>query len=573
MKRKDFTIWWAFIINVILFNLSIGLHPLSETGDDDVLMAMVSGCFGEPTAHIIFVNVCWAAVIRLLILLFPGINWYFVLQYFLVFTAFFTIAYVILKLFGEKKGLLLSMIILLPYAYEGYVVFQFTKTAGILTAAGCFYLYYYFREKMTGKSWIFGMFLAWLGSCYRFAMSAAVAAVCIGSMLGVFLINKIVRKEGMQLADFKQKSVLFVAVLLLGMVGLRCMDNAMYSSKEWQEYKEYNYYRGTVRDFPIHKFEGNEEAYAGIGITETEYKNLMNWNIADPEVYTTEKLKEIGLLTDKNETTARVSSATVSGFFQFLTDSFVKNKMFLLFWMLSALLLLFTARKKRFLVDIFINFSAVLGVNAIFYLRGRYGVNRVDICIWLAAILMLVSAGSGEKLQWIENKTVRRERLWNVFVFFCFCITVVWLTGMPVKEHLEMWKTEKKIQADYQEILKYVDADEEGYYFMDACAAHYGYGTEWYQPYAQNFCKNLVYLGGWYTNSPVTLEQWKRNKIQNPFRDMCRMENAYIVDRYQHIDTTISYLQEHYSQNLKISLIYAVGDYKIYRIWEEENEE
>lgn len=564
--EKDLTIWWAFVINVILLNISIGLHPVSETGDDDVMMAMVSGCFGEPTAHIIFVNICWAAVIRLLVLLVPQVNWYFILQYVLVFVAFFTVSYVILKLFGKRKGMLLSLLILLPYAYEGYVSFQFTKTAGILTAAGCFYLFYCMREKRRAFSGICGLLLVWLGSCYRFAMSAAVVAVCIGSISCSFFIDRIIQKRKISFSDLKQKKILLAVALLMGMVGIRCIDHIAYDSERWRDYNEFNYYRGCVRDFPIHEYEGNEEAYADIGITKIEYENLLNWNIADPDVYTTDKLKEIALLENKDKAMATVSNVTISGYFHFLTDSFGKNKMIYLYVILSFLLFLFVAQKKRFCLDIFVNFLAVLGICTFFYLRGRYGINRVDVCIWLASALMLLFGGSGRNLQGIGNGNVKREFLWKFCGCICFYIVSVWLTVMPVKNHLEMWSTEMKVQADYKEVLKYIDADEKGIYFMDACAAHYGYGIPWYESYPQEYCKNVVYLGGWYTNSPVTLKQWERNGIENPFRDICQMENTYIVDKYQHIDTTISYLREHYDKNVKKTLVYAVGDYKIYQI-------
>lgn len=563
--EKDLTLWWVFSINFTLFNISMCMHPFSETGDDDILMGMFSGCFGEPAVHLIFINICLVSIIRIFAVLFPGVNWYFTVQYIFLFVAFFAIVYVLLKVFGEKSGALFSILILMPYAYEGYVSFQFTKTAGILTAAGCFYLFYCMQKRMTWISCIFGIVLVWLGSCYRFAMSAAVTAVFIGSMMCSLGMEYMIQRKRIALADFKQKKVIMLIVLILGMLGLRSIDNLMYQSEEWQEYKEYNYYRGYVRDFPVHAFEGNEEAYTGIGITRTEYDNLMNWNIADPEVYTLDQLKAISSLKDKNGNTAKVSSATFLGFLQFLTNIFVKNKMFVLFWGISILLLIVMPQKRKCLMNITVNFLLVLGVNLVFYLRGRYGINRVDICIWLAAILSLL-AQTGKNLPEEDCDHTESGYSWKWCAYFCICIISAGLTGRTVKQHLEMWNMEKQVQADYQEILKYIDADKEGYYFMDACAAHYGYGILWYQPYPQNYCEKLVYLGGWYTNSPIALKQWAQNDIKNPFRDMCEIENAYIVDRYDHVDTILSYLQEHYDKSAEISLVLRIGDYKIYRM-------
>lgn len=559
MLKKDLTIGWAVTINLILLNISMCVYPFSETGDDDVLMAMASGCFGEPAAHLVFINICWAAVIRILICWFPAVNWYFILQFLLLFFAFATILYVTIKMYGEKNGILLGVLVLLPYMYEGYVAFQFTKTAGILTAAGCFCLFYCFHKEFLQHTCIWGLILVWMGCCYRFAMSAAVVALCLGSVAGAALIDLLRQKKRGLL---KKKTMQVILILLLGMFGLREIDHLMYQSKAWQDYQEYNYYRGCVRDFPIHPYEGNEKAYAAIGVSRTEYENLLNWNIADPKVYTAKKLKEIFLLKDGRMTTAKVSNATLLGFFQFLTGQFVKNKMFLLFWMIAALLLILTTQKRNFLNRMLIIFSAVFGVNLVFFIRGRYGVNRVDICIWLAAILMLF-VQEGSRLSRADTET---EIRWKIYSFFIVYAVSAGITAGALKQHLQMWNTEKQVQADYQEIRKYIEADPKGHYFMDACAAHYGYGIPWYQPYPEGTCENLIYLGGWYTNSPLTLSQWQKNGIKNPFRDMCALENAYIIDRYDHIKTTCAYMQEHYEDRVEMKLVFVAGDYKIYKV-------
>lgn len=567
MKKKRIKILSSVILlNLLLMVISLAFHPVSEVGDDDIMTAIVSGCFGKPTPYVFFVNYLWAYFIKSLVILNGSVNWFLVMQYILILLSFITISAILFNIIPGKKVGLVLLLIILPYSFEAYITYTFTKTAGILTAAGFFCLFYYLHQgRRKWSTYLWGMLLIFIGSYYRFAMSFAVGAVFVGSIMYMFFVDWMRSKEKLNLKKIRWKNIIMIAAAFIGIFGFRYIDKEMYNTQEWKEYKDYDYYRGCVRDFPIYDYNGNEEEYAAIGISKTEYDNLLNWNIADPQVYTKEKFQDI-LNIEIDGKKANESDATIENYLKFITDIFVKNKMFSVFLLLSIFFISYVKDKKLFLLDVAVNFMGVLGVNTFFFLRGRFGQNRVDICIWLAAILMLVFCAEKRKLQKID-----KDNPMDIFVkrgtaCLTLYILLVFLTGMPLKQHFIQWDTEKENLIACENLLEYVNAEAENVYFMEACAEHYGYGTSWNKPYQQELGDNIIWLGGWYTESPIVKEHWAKNGIQNPFSDMCNMENAYIIDRYHHIDTIVQYLQEHYDVNANVVLEHESGPYRIYKL-------
>lgn len=553
----------SILINIILLVVGMCMHPISEMGDDDIMTAMSAGCFGEPTAYIFFINYFWAYVIKICVEYLPMLNWFLLIEYLLVFFSLTTISYVILKNFSKKSRGYLTLIILIPFAYEGYVTYTFTKTAGILMAAGMFYLMYcFYVKKRIGFSALWGLYLALLGSCYRFAMAAAVFAMFFGAIACKVLIEKIYRKERLTWRNFKKKEYMILCLVIVGMFGLRYADKAMYSSPEWQSYKEYNYYRGEVRDFPIHTYTGNEKEYEEIGISEVDYENLQIWNFADGNVYSTEKMKAISELKDANGKTAKVAQSSMVGLVDFVFHTLLGNKMFVVCLLVVIYLLFIVKEKTKLIVDIALVSLEFFGFHFIMYMRGRYGQNRVDICIWLAYILVLLSCCFvyEKKESFGDKKTIKKLSLCTL------CAISIMMLGTEGKQHFKAWEEEKRMQASYLTLLEYVNEDKTGHYFMDASTAHYGYGTAWNRAYPQDYCENLIWLGGWYLNSPLAFEQWEQNGVTNPMQDMCEMEESYVIDQYNHIGIIVDYLREHYNSDIDAVLVNNVEKYSIYKI-------
>lgn len=72
----------------------------------------------------------------------PGIKWYLFVQLALLILAFSAITFVFCEKHGKRIGTLLSLGILCFIGYDTYVIFQFTKVAGITAIAGGILVFY-----------------------------------------------------------------------------------------------------------------------------------------------------------------------------------------------------------------------------------------------------------------------------------------------------------------------------------------------------------------------------------------------------------------------------------------------
>lgn len=556
----------ALAINIVVLLVCLALCPMSETGDDEVIMAISSGCFGEPSGHLVFINACLAYPIMLLNTYLPMVNWYYLLQFAFVFLALMAFSYICFDNLGLFCGFFLAIGVVLLYGYEAYVAFQFTKTAGVLSATGVFLLLNnLYRRK--GKRWYaFGIVLMALGFCYRFMLALAATCLMIVIAFVVYLVDsklgdrrRSFRKGGrVRLKGGVSRCVSVLACVIAAVFVLYGVNSFAYSAPEWQDFNDYNYWRGYIRDYPIYKYDDCIDQYRQLGMSRAEYDNMTIWNIADPEVYTTDLFEQVSNISSTNGETARFGIASVKGYLKYLVKTFARTSGFILFALISITLLVLATNRKKMLLRCVIVVLGVLALSSFMYLRGRYGINRVDISYWLAGIMVLLSGVSANQL-----RTSHKLRLVAPIAALVSFAIIVYPLAVA---HVNGLAEELDNRAAYEEVLEFADLHEDSLFFVDASTANYGMEVSWNEPLEAGSHSNLVWLGGWYTNSPTAIDQWHSCGVDNPFRSLGSLDNAYIIDRYKHVATIAEYTSEQYGARMHYTEVYSSGPYRVYKI-------
>lgn len=556
-KKK---LWVSFLLNAFIVIVCILCRPISEAGDDNVMMSIASGFFGHPDNHLVFINIIHSTVLQRLTMIIPHVNWYMVIMFSLLMISFTILTYIILDSFSNKVSGVILLAITFTFSIDAYLAYQFTKCAGIFTAVGIFFLVHCVKRKKAASFYLLGILFVLLGSFYRYLMSLVVIFFIFGCLL-VFELIEFKGKRSEYNRDHLYKfSILFISLIILIASG-RSMDIISRNNDGWNPYYHYNSYRGQIRDYYFIEYSENVDFYKSLGLSENDYNNLKIWNISDPDVYTLDRFKAIVNETEQqqngNSTDFQVSQLVI-----FLFNAVIKNKYFIVVSVLFLFLLYYAQQRKLYIVRGLVVLLGILSLNAFLFVMGRYGINRVDFCIWFASIVLLFINSYYMSFREIEINT----RDTNKFYKFIGCGILV-CTALRMSVHsIETYEI-KRDQNDYFQLLNYVDSHKKNNYFIDASSTHYGYAEAWDSPKFGYDHNNMIWLGGWLTNSPLVLHQWENRNITNPFKDMCNQPHSYYICRYQsNMDILIEYLRENYDQNISMKTVRNYGAYVIYKI-------
>ena len=148
----------AVEINLIFFLLIVFFCDMKyEVSDDFIMASIMSGAYGDaPNPQMIFVNVIIGYLLLPLYYLFPQISWYFVAEVFLIFVSSTTVTYVLFEKLEKEKALMLSVLLILFFSNDAYILVQFTKTAMFAVMAGAMLFLWALFEKKSIWKMIFG---------------------------------------------------------------------------------------------------------------------------------------------------------------------------------------------------------------------------------------------------------------------------------------------------------------------------------------------------------------------------------------------------------------------------------
>ena len=128
----------AVMINVFFLLLVLLFCDMKyEVSDDFIMSTIMSGVYGEcPNPHMIFVNIVLGYFLMPIYKVFPGISWYFVLQIIIIFLSSIVVSFILLEKVEKVKAALLSIMLILFFVNDMYILMQFTKTAMFAIMSG-----------------------------------------------------------------------------------------------------------------------------------------------------------------------------------------------------------------------------------------------------------------------------------------------------------------------------------------------------------------------------------------------------------------------------------------------------
>lgn len=549
LDRKAGAVWFSCFFNLaVLAGMMLLLRSTFETNDDISISMIVNGAWGVHDPHVICQNYLLGLLYSLFYRIGHGrIPWYAIIQFAAIFAALTTVTWVWFQKLQRAQAWLVNGILLIYFGYECYIRMQYTKTAGIMMAAGALLLFYEVeKEKASVRGMIWGIILAVAGSLYRFEE----AAICCVLMAGIGLYFLMTRK----------KLITLIAVFgLTGllMVGTEVFDHQIYASDpKWNTYMKYNDLRSNLTDYSMAPYKGNEEAYQELGIDKTAYRIFKNGlNFYDPDIFPLETVEKIEQLRPRN----RLSKLLVMNFFKEFPIGYLKIPTFYGFLLLAFLWLFWRQKGWKVWVIAGYEICAMGAIDFYLYYAGRYLENRVETGLWFAITLVVI---------WFYDR--RKTGITEKYALIA--LGGLLLAGQSTwKECWRALTVQKEVDRDYlrDSFMEAVETDPEGLYLAKVGTITYtGYGILDAVP--EGRFENVVWYGGWEMGNPLWQNKMAEYGIVNPYRDLTDKEHVYLVDNK--IDLTVKYIQKHYQKNVEAELVKEAGYLQVYQIKSKEME-
>ena len=542
----------AIGMNIVFFVVFVFLFkPLHETNDDLALSFLVEGAYGERSPYLVYQNVLWGKFLVGLYTLVPTVKWYNILMLLMLFLGFSAMSYSFIRIQGKKMGIAASSTLLIFCGYYSYVVFQYSRIAPVVTAGGLVLLFYAIEYADTKFEKIFsiivGILLAVWGSLIRFQMFG-LAVVLVGGAIGLYKVFLLVKNR--QAGWLKQIGIYAAVFGSVGVLSLVCyvVDQKHYASDEvWAAYQEFNAVRTELWDYGFPEYEGNEEAFEEIGVSESDFEYYQTWNM-DEEAMTIENLQVIA--DAKPEKTF-----DMLGFLSIFPKYFFSISVFVVFLVLG---LLAVGLKWKNLYFVLFEFAGVMVFEAYFYYIGRYGITRVDNGMWMVAVIALMYGMSEDlaklgDIQW--KKVLALVGIAGVLFIADFTRTTVAVDG--------------RVGAT-KEFFEEVTQDDEHLYIMMGAAPKIYYGFDFWEACDVGELSNIYNAYGWEFNVGVKKAVLEDYGVTNIYRDSINNDAVYFVTSGEQ-DMLEAYIKENYDPNAVLEGVTAIEGAAVWRVTSLEN--
>lgn len=527
VQTKPRLAWlWPLLILGLPALMTLFTGRLSDPDDDWVIATLVAGRYDAGLCPYINPVLFRALALPARAL---GINAYGIFQAAATLAAFAALAIAFFRRMDRPVAAALFALLVFCFWHNSMVAYNYTYNAALCAWAGILLLDLYGRGLAGRWSAVCGPLLWWLGFLWR--KESALLSLPFAGLYVLYCLWK--HRDGWRTAA---RAVLPWAALALGLAGA-CfgLEQALWAAPEWAEYTAFNKARTAIVDYRTAPWNEARADLEPLGISENDYWCATNWNIADPEFFTLERMQAMA---DQKITPTAGELARMFGAYVLRLPFVVRSALVFLLFCGACLLL---AGPLEWLTALCAGLGG-LACCAYFMWAGRYEngllLFRVADVIWLSAICctaLLLTAGPVCRKRWF------RLAGYAAAVFF------VAFNGLRILPWMEApdWMTGAPPVQD--EAVARILEEKQGYYLWEVnrAAGHLNgaYGNARLPD--ETFDQYNGTLGGWMEHAPFLLEYRDRLGVSNPMRALVERQDVYLVDQF-HPEKILAYVKQHY---------------------------
>lgn len=583
---------WAVGINAAFLAAILLLCDLKyEVSDDFVMASILSGAYngGEPDPHMIFVNVLIGYILIPFYKLFPQISWYFIFQLALLFVSFVMASYMLIEKNGRAVGGMLAVMLLTLFADDAYILMQFTKTASVaVMCASIVFVWSLFAGRKKILTVASGL-LCLAGTMLRF-LSIYLAGGFLLVILAVEFFRLYQKREGKAWVRKGAVIALCGAALIGASYLCREINSMSYrNSEEYSEFMRFNSLRSRVVDAADKGYAAYREEMEELDISENDYWLLRRWSFADEEVFTREKLEQVGKVLAAHKEAKPFAPGNIYEAMQ------ARGLLAYPAVIACICLLALTVVLQRYRWIFGVACMGIAVLLEVYFFHTDRVIYRVEYGIFLCAFLGICYFWDRAALRFKESaptegkKELTRLAAVATAGFLMWELPLFWENSAyegVTDEYRKVYLDETFYDSWSYDARKYrrvvnkgkpensllleIEGNKENFYFLDFRTTIQTLYYEWspFENIPPGFYENCLYFGGITSSFPGTDEIAAEYGVHNFFRDLVK-ENVYIVDN-ENVEARLQYLQEHYYPDARVELYKEAGGYQIWKFFEEQ---
>jgi hypothetical protein len=523
----------------LFFGYFMALYfPIVWNENDDFIMKKISEGFFSPSEsqHLIFINIVFGWLIKLLYSLKPGTEWYswsFVCLYsignatisFLIFRRSYSI-------WNLTALLFIFYFIILKNNFE----FQFTILSSYLGICGYLLLLEQKKDSVNLNFYkIISFSIIIISSLIRLESFFLVSLFFVP--LFFFYYN---------LKDFLKDKIYFISSIII-IIAFQISNYISYSQNNWNFYKEYNSSRHTIIDSPSEN----------LSLIEKEI-NKQGWKIFDLELFKSQYFE-----TSETFNIQKIKIISIiykEKYFSWPSFFFINENIFEFSCILTIFIILFLIKKNK--VNYLILFSFVLSTIALLYFSiSRNIYERVTTPVFLSTWLSLYFFNSINQTKYFSKFQDFSKRIKWITPFLC--LTFIYLISDKIINKFHYYSGKIKVQENF---IKEIKTDLRSFTGQNAkLGVIMGPAPSWFfarlpvfekkSPVDLEFIKPI--FSGWLSNSP--LKKVYMTQFGNPEMPDYKLSinNPNIIFLYETNNNILKkYLNHHYS-DVRIDTFYV----------------
>ncbi len=556
----------ALMVNAVtLMLVLVTTRVVYETNDDFAIASRIAD--GYP--YVNFINYYLCKLIIPIQKVFADWNIYVILQMVLAFIAFTVLLKVLLD---RSNSVILDIVIsvmLLIYSADHYCSIQFTKTAALMMVVGMLLMIDSMTNRRPWYYYVYSILFLYLGVAFR--IDGLVAVI---GFAGIYLIFWAVANRDRICHEgyLKPRKILLYLILLAligGCYGFQMLsENANVSNDQLEKYKAYSELRSDIVDYPVYEYyDGNEEAYESIGISENDLYLIDHWFFDYDGAASSDKLADI-LAVDRQVDKEGKSLAKATHSFLKYAKSKVRILSFSGIHILMLLVLgiygLIILKPRRWIYVFAIGFMCLALYLALFYMgrpayRAMY-VADIGATIWLLYYYCGFANFGRKNMYSIDEGDGSDIVAWRfrgsqaVKIICGILVAVVAITMLiPTWKNCESSVDGVGGRIMSEELSEYLAENNDTMFVMSVSEKKFdeGYAHPLRSPARGG--KNLMGTGSWGTMSPYILDNLREYNMSNPIRNLIDNDSARYIGN-KNIHRLEEYFNKWYGENGRICL-------------------
>ena len=587
---------WA-LLAVAFLGLCVGIcfDYYYDLNDDVLMKDILAGVYtGEPEGHNIQMHWPISALISLFYRVAGGLPWYGLFLCFCHFGCIFLIIRRAVCLCGKHFGKVFAALcfggFFGSFFLEHLVYAQYTVTCTLLAATASF-LFYTTKSELSPmlfiKKNIPAVLLVWTAYLIRSEMLLLVLPmICVagvakwsGEKGGYTQETVFAGSEGAgngRRILTKENVIKYFGtfgLILLGILLGQAVHMLAYGSSEWKAFTEFFDNRTELYDFqkpPV--YEGNEEFYERIGITESERILFDNYNFGLDDEIDEAMVGEIALYAGqlRKETTPFLGNLAAKlkayGYRFFHGPGAAGSDYPWNYLVILGYLAVILMAVTKDIWGAFFRLALLFFVRSglwMYILWGERDPVRITHSLYLMEITILAAMAFG---QWKEIRDEGRKKWSGALTLAAFSLLILSVLPASVRQVGAEQDRRREVNAPYQELYSYLSGREnQGNFYLIDVYSSVAYSEKMFEE-VDNSLDNYDIMGGWACKSPLWKKKLAAFDIESMEQALKDRENVYFVrKKSEDMDWLPAYYEGH-GTPIETKLVKQMADFEIYAV-------